>query len=77
MPMTSAAGRARLLVDHAMGADLLALMVTPLEWGLAHEWLGVAMFVLFVAHQVLNRTWWGSHGRGRWAWRRAIRGAHG
>lgn len=62
----------RMLVDHAMAAVLLALMVTPFEWGLAHEWLGMALFALFVAHQVLNRAWWKALGRGRWTIRRVV-----
>lgn len=63
---------ARMLVDHAMAAVLLALMVTPFEWGLAHEWLGMALFALFVAHQVLNRAWWRALGKGRWTVRRVV-----
>lgn len=57
----------RMLVDHTIAAVLLALMVTPFDWGLAHEWLGVAFFLLFTCHQRLNRAWWHALGRGRWS----------
>lgn len=36
-------------------------------WGeMAHEWAGAGMFVLFIAHQILNRSWYQSMFRGKY-----------
>ncbi len=62
----------RMLVDHAMATVLLAVIVTPFDWGVLHEWLGIAFFVLFVVHHVLNYRWWRALGRGHWSLRRVL-----
>ena len=36
---------------------LLFLMAYGLIGEAAHEWLGIGMFVLFIAHHILNRKW--------------------
>lgn len=41
-----------------MEAILLALVVTPFDWTLVHEWLGVIFFTLLAWHQWFNRAWW-------------------
>lgn len=38
-------------------------MATALVAEAPHEWLGIATFVFFVAHQALNRRWWARLGR--------------
>ena len=39
-------------------------------WGeTAHEWAGAGMFVLFIAHQILNRGWYQSLFRGKYTLR--------
>ena len=46
-----------------VSVDLLMLILLPLLMAYsligeaAHEWLGMAMLVLFVAHHILNRQW--------------------
>jgi hypothetical protein len=49
-----------------MGAVLVAVMATALVQEAPHEWLGVGLFVLMVAHAVLNRRWLASVFRGRY-----------
>lgn len=44
-------------IDLAMTAALLLLMAYSLIGEAAHEWIGIAMFVLFIAHHVLNCGW--------------------
>ena len=48
-----------------MAAVLVAVMATALVQEVPHEWLGLALFVLLIAHIVLNRRWLGSVFRGR------------
>lgn len=47
----------RKLVDIAMACVFVALMTTATVEEVEHEWLGIAMFVLFVVHVILNRKW--------------------
>ncbi len=47
----------RVSVDIVMTILLILLMAYSLVGEAAHEWLGVAMFVLFVLHHLLNRPW--------------------
>lgn len=47
---------AKITVDIAMTAALLLLMTYELI-GAAHEWLGIAIFALFVVHHILNGKW--------------------
>lgn len=49
--------RAALVVDAALACVFVALMATPVTWGVAHEWLGIAELVLVFAHVVLLPTW--------------------
>lgn len=66
-------GRAvRRVVDLGLAAAFSLVMATALVEDFAHEWLGVAVFALVVAHQVLNRSWWRALMRGRWSPRRAL-----
>lgn len=48
---------ARRVVDAGPAAVFALLMATALVEDFAHEWLGIAAFMLTAAHQVLNRTW--------------------
>lgn len=45
----------RRIVDGLLFADFVALMVLPINYGIAHEWTGIAAFVLVAAHIVVNR----------------------
>ena len=47
----------RMIVDLLMTAALVLLMSYSLLGEAAHEWIGIAMLVLFVTHHVLNRRW--------------------
>lgn len=44
----------KLITDIAMTASLLLLMTYGLIGEAAHEWIGVAIFVLFILHHILN-----------------------
>ena len=62
----------KICIDIGMIAGLLFLMAYELIGQAAHEWLGIGMFVLFIAHHILNRRWWGRLAKGRytlfWLW---------
>lgn len=62
----------RAAMDAALAAVLVALMATSLVEEAPHEYLGIAAFVLMTAHQVLNRAWWRTLGRGRLTARRVV-----
>ncbi len=42
-------------IDLCMTVSLLLLMPYSLLGETAHEWIGMAMFLLFIVHHVLNR----------------------
>ena len=48
---------AKIVTDILMTVILLLLMAYSLVGEAAHEWLGIGMFVLFIAHHVLNSRW--------------------
>lgn len=48
---------AKIVADIAMTIALLLLMTYELIGQAAHEWIGIAMFVLFVVHHILNGKW--------------------
>ena len=56
----------KVLVDIGMTAALPLLMGYGLVGEMAHEWIGMAMFLLFLGHLFLNRKWFGALGKGRW-----------
>ena len=56
---------ARLGLDLAMTVLLLLLMTRQITGEDAHEWLGAAMFVLWLLHHLLNRRWYGSLFKGK------------
>ncbi len=62
----------KVLVDVAMILDLALLVARSLTGSALHEWLGIGFFALAVAHNLLNRTWWKTLGRGRWTPLRAV-----
>ena len=49
-----------------MTATLLLLMAYGLVSEAAHEWLGMGMFILFLAHHALNRKWLLAVGKGKY-----------
>lgn len=52
------------ITDLAMAVLLLLLMAYSLVGEVLHEWMGIAMLVLFVLHHIWNRAWYKSIGRG-------------
>lgn len=56
----------RMAVDLLMTAALLLLMGYERIGTLAHEWLGMGMFVLFLAHHILNLHWHKGLTRGKY-----------
>lgn len=56
----------KISVDAAMSVFMLLLMAYGLVGEAAHEWIGMGMFALFVAHHVLNRRWINAVPRGRY-----------
>lgn len=56
----------KLAVDAAMSVALLLLMAYGLVGEAAHEWIGMGMFALFVAHHILNRKWLLAVGKGKY-----------
>lgn len=53
-------------LDILMTVALFFLMGYQFWGGTAHEWIGAAMLVLFLAHQVCNLNWYKSLFRGRY-----------
>ncbi|MBQ6390240.1 MAG: hypothetical protein IJH88_01290 [Eggerthellaceae bacterium] len=72
--MSKTRGRfvARIVVDALMGIVLVLVMATALVEEAPHEYLGLALLVLVVAHVVSNRRWFAALGRGRWTVVRAL-----
>ncbi len=62
----------KIAVDILMTISLLFLMSFELIGDAAHEWLGTAMFFLFVLHHFLNRKWFGNLRKGKYTVRRGI-----
>ena len=56
----------RRIVDAALTALLLCLMAYQVTGEALHEWLGVAMTVLVIVHQILNRKWYGALFKGKY-----------
>ena len=48
---------AKILIDIGMTICLLLLMPYSLLSETAHEWIGMAMLVLFISHHILNYKW--------------------
>ena len=59
------------IVDAALTVLLLCLMAYQVTGEALHEWLGVAMTVLVIVHQLLNRKWYGALFKGKYSVYRA------
>ena len=62
-----AKAKCKIAIDAAMTLGLLFLMGYQLWGDVAHEWAGAGMFVLFIAHHVLNRNWYKNLSRGKYS----------
>ena len=58
--------RLRIAIDSGMVLLLPLLMAYSLVGEVAHEYLGIGMFLLFVAHHILNIAWWKHIFRGKY-----------
>lgn len=58
--------RLKIIVDALMTLGLLLLMGFQFWGDAAHEWIGAGMFVLFIAHHILNIGWWRGLFKGRY-----------
>ena len=56
----------KMAVDAAMVAVLLMLMGYHLFENVQHEWMGAAVFILFLAHNALNQRWCKNLFKGRY-----------
>ena len=56
----------KILIDIGMTVCLLLLMPYSLLSETAHEWIGMAMLLLFISHHILNRKWLLSIGKGKY-----------
>lgn len=54
----------KIVIDALMTLLLLFLMGYQFWGDVAHEWAGAGMFLLFIAHHILNRSWYSSLWRG-------------
>lgn len=57
----------KMSVDLVMTVLLPCLMAYMLIGETAHEWMGAAMFVLFILHHVLNWRWYKNLAKGRYS----------
>lgn len=48
----------RILVNAEMAVLIIPTMSYHITDYMIHEWLGLALFGLFVLHQLLNRNWY-------------------
>ncbi|GHT49491.1 membrane protein [Spirochaetia bacterium] len=63
---------ARIVIDIAMTLLLLCAYAYRITGDAAHEWIGVCVFVLFIAHNVINRTWYKTIFKGKYTLRSAV-----
>ena len=54
------------IVDAALTALLLCLMAYQVTGEALHEWLGIAMTILVIVHQILNRRWYAALFKGKY-----------
>lgn len=62
-----------ILIDIIMVILLPLLMAYSLVGEAAHEYLGIAMFLLFVVHNILNMMWWKNLFHGKYSAVRIVR----
>ena len=62
----------KIATDVVMTVLLLFLMSYQLAGDTAHEWLGVALFVAFIVHHILNRRWIAGIIKGKYSVMRVI-----
>ena len=68
----SSALTARIILDLCMAIILLCAYAYRITGDVAHEWLGVSVSVLFIAHNVINYRWYKNIVKGAYTARRVI-----
>ena len=66
----------KIIVDLAMYVLFLLLMGRHLLSGKAHEWLGILLFALFIAHLALNYKWYVALFKGKYTALRIVQTAN-
>lgn len=56
----------KIAVDMVMTVLLLFLMARQLTGDSAHEWLGAGMLILWIAHHILNQSWYSHLFKGKY-----------
>lgn len=56
----------KIVIDSLMTVMLLFLMARQITGDSIHEWLGAGIMVLWIAHHILNRNWYGNLFRGKY-----------
>lgn len=56
----------KIAIDMVMTVLLLFLMARQLTGDSAHEWLGAGMLILWIAHHILNRSWYSHLFKGKY-----------
>lgn len=56
----------KIVIDLIMTVLLLFLMARQLTGDSAHEWLGAGMFILWIVHHILNRSWYSHLFKGKY-----------
>lgn len=56
----------KIAVDMVMTVLLLFLMARQFTGDSAHEWLGASMLILWIAHHILNRSWYSHLFKGKY-----------
>jgi hypothetical protein len=62
----------RLIIDFAMTILLLCAYGYRIIGDTVHEWIGISVFALFIAHNILNRQWYKTMFKGTYIPRRII-----
>lgn len=62
----------KMTLDVVMTALMLVAMAYRITGDLAHEIVGISLFAMFAAHNILNRTWYRSIWGGKYTVRRAL-----
>lgn len=63
---------AKIIIDIAMYLIFVALIQEYLWSDGLHEWLGITLFALFIAHNVLNIRWYKSLFKGKYTAARSV-----
>jgi hypothetical protein len=63
---------ARIIIDLAMTILLLCAYAYRIIGDIAHEWIGISVFILFIAHNIVNWRWYKNIFKGKYTLRRII-----